>query len=75
MADKVNCELWIAMNEDKGWIVTQDESEALEKLMNDEGGWHCRIAKITVSMSPPVMAEAKVDVPADTGQTVQASAA
>jgi hypothetical protein len=72
MTDLVSCEIYLAMNEDKDWIVTDDESAALEKLAEDQGGYHARVVKVTVRMSPPVMAEATAEVPNDAGQIVEA---
>ena len=53
MAEKVTCEIFIAMNEDGNWIVESEESEALSKLAEDQGGYHARVVKITVKMTPP----------------------
>jgi hypothetical protein len=66
---KINCEIYLAMNEDGGWIVTNDEGEALSALAENEGGWLARVVKVTVKMAPPVMAEATVDVPDEAGKT------
>jgi hypothetical protein len=68
MSNKVTCEIFVAMHEDGGWIVTNDESDAASKLFEDEGGYHCRVVKIIVKMAPPVMAEATVEVPDDAGR-------
>jgi hypothetical protein len=57
------------MNEDGDWIVTTDDTEALTKLGEDMGGLLCRIVKVAVKMTPPVMAEATVDVPNEAGST------
>lgn len=65
------CEIYVAMNEDGDWVVCSDESEALGKLAEDCGGYHARVVKITIRMSPPVMAEAAVDVPDDAGTKVE----
>jgi hypothetical protein len=66
---KIDCEIYIAMNEDGGWIVTSDDSEALSTLAENEGGWLARVVKVTVKMTPPVIAEATVDVPDEAGET------
>jgi hypothetical protein len=68
---QVTCEIFLAMNEDGDWIVETDESEALSKLAEDAGGYQARVIKITVKMSPPVMAEAEVTIPDDDGKVVQ----
>jgi hypothetical protein len=75
MTEKTTCEIYIAMNEDGGWVVTNDESEALSKLGEDEGGSLARVVKVTVKMAPPVMFEATVDVPDEAGQTVETETA
>jgi hypothetical protein len=69
MTDKKTCEIFIAMNEDGDYVVCTDESEALEKLAEDQGGWP-RVIKVIVKMSPPVMTEATIEVSDEAG-TVQ----
>jgi hypothetical protein len=69
MSEKVQVEIFVAMNEDGGWIVTNDEGEALSTLAENEGGWLARVVKVTVKMTPPVMTEATVDVPDEAGST------
>jgi hypothetical protein len=64
-------ELFVAINEDSGWVVCTDESEALEKLAEDEGGYHARVVKLIVKMSPPIMTEAEITVPDEAGRNVQ----
>jgi hypothetical protein len=68
------CEIFIAMNEDGDWIVETDESDALNKLSEDAGGYHARVVKLTVTMSPPKMTEAKVVVPDEAGQSLEMNA-
>jgi hypothetical protein len=72
--EKKSCEIFIAMNEDGDWVVVTDESEALSKLAEDEGGYHARVVKIIVNMAPPVMTEVEVEVANEAGSTVEASA-
>ena len=70
------CEVFIAMNNDGGWIITTDETEALEKLGEDEGlGYRARVVKLIVKMSPPTMTEVSVNVPDEAGQTVETEVA
>lgn len=64
-------EVFIAMNEDGGYIVTTDESEALSQLAEIEGGYHARVVKLTVRMAPPQMTEAEIEVPDEAGETKQ----
>jgi hypothetical protein len=71
MPEPIECEIYIAMNEDGAWIVTQDETDALSKLGEDEGGYQGRVVKIKVTMTPPVMDGATVTIP-DTAGTVAA---
>jgi hypothetical protein len=56
------------MNEDGGFVVVTDESEAIETLQTEEGGYHCRVVKITVQMEPPKMEAVSVTVPSDAGK-------
>jgi hypothetical protein len=67
--EKTTVEIFIAMNEDGDFVVVKEESEALEQLASDCGGWHVRVVKITVKMSPPQATEATVDVPDEAGET------
>lgn len=71
MADKIACELWLAMNEDGGWVVVTDESDALTQLGENEGGYLARVVKVTVNMAPPVMTEATVNIPDEQGQQIE----
>jgi hypothetical protein len=64
----IDCEIWIAMNEDGDWVVVREESEARERLDEDAGGYYIRIVKVTVRMSPPVMTEAIVTIADDVGE-------
>jgi hypothetical protein len=72
---KVTCEIFLAMNEDGDWIVETDESEALSKLAEDQGGYHARVVKIAVKMTPPMMTAASVDVPDEVSETTRIEAA
>lgn len=74
MTDKVSCEIYIAMNEDGGWIVTSDEGDALGQLVENEGGYQARVAKVTVNMAPPSMTEIMLNVPDDIGTTIETKA-
>jgi hypothetical protein len=64
----IDCEIYLAMNEDGGWIVTNDESDALTQLSENEGGYQARVVKVTVKMTPPKMTEATVTAGADAGK-------
>lgn len=65
MANKVTCELFIAINEEGDWSVATDESDALSTLQDEQGGYQCRVVKVSVKIEPPVMAETEIDVPAE----------
>jgi hypothetical protein len=64
----IDCEVYLAMNEDGGWIVTNDESDALTQLSENEGGYQARVVKVTVKMTPPKMTEATVTIADDAGK-------
>jgi hypothetical protein len=42
---KIRCEIFIAMDEDDGYIVHTDESEVINKLGEGEGGYQARVAR------------------------------
>lgn len=67
--NKIACEIYVAMNEDGGYVVHIDESEVLNRLAEDEGGYMARVVKVTVKMAPPQMTEAEVEVPDEAGET------
>lgn len=71
MTKSIDCEIWIAMNEDGDWSVSVDEDDALPELATQQGGYAARVVKITVTMSAPVITEASVTVPDDARDTVQ----
>lgn len=66
---QVEIELFIAMNEEGDWIVETDESEALSNLAENQGGYHGRVVKLKVKMTPPKCAEIEVAVPEEAGET------
>lgn len=65
----VECEIYVAMNEDGDWIVTSEIDEAINTLGEHAGGYQVRIVKVIVKMSPPVMTEATVEIPDEAGNT------
>ena len=71
--NKVSCEIFLAINEDGDWIVTTDESEALSKLAEDQGGYQGRVVKIVAKMAPPALIETTIDVPDEAGTTAELS--
>lgn len=68
------CEIFLAMNEHGDWVTEYDESDALTKLQEDQGGYHCRIVKVVVHMTPPVMHTAEVTMADENGVTRAMSA-
>lgn len=79
MKEPVECEIWIAMNEEGDWVVVTDgASEAHEKLNEDVGGNSCRVARVVVRMRPPVDPDdesaAEVEVPDEVVEPVTATA-
>jgi hexokinase len=73
--EKTTVEIFIAMNENGDFIMIKEESEALEILALDCGGYHARVVKVTVKMAPPVMTETEVEVPDEAGETTKVEAA
>jgi hypothetical protein len=69
MTDKITCEIFLAVNEDGDWIVANDESEALQKLGEDAGGYQARVVKVIVKVAPPVMTEVAIEVADEAGET------
>ena len=63
------CEFFLAINEDGGFVVCKDESDVLQMLSEDEGGWHARVVKLVVKMTPPQAQEITVTVPDTAGET------
>jgi hypothetical protein len=74
MSEKIECTVFIAMNEDGDFVVVTDESDALSTLNDDVGGYSARIVKVVVKMTPPTMTEATVDVPDEAGETTKIEA-
>jgi hypothetical protein len=72
--EKTTVEIFIAMNEDGDFVVVKEESEALELLATDCGGYHARVVKITAKMAPPQKTAASVEVPDEAGETTEMEA-
>ena len=73
MTEKVECEVFLAMDEDENWYVGKDAESVVSDLSSD-GGVCMRTVKVTVKMAPPVLDEVEVDVPDDAGTTTQVEA-
>lgn len=75
MADIVECEIGLAMNETGGWIVCKwSDSHPFGLLSEEEGGDVARVIKIKVKMTPPVATEVLVNIPDEAGETITATA-
>ena len=72
---KTTIELFLAINEDGGWIVCKDESDALNDLAEQEGGYAARVVKLNVSVSLPTITETDVDVADEAHEETTAVAA
>lgn len=49
MPDKkgpIDIDLFVAVNEEGDYIVCTEESDAIETLANEQGGWHARVIAI-----------------------------
>jgi hypothetical protein len=71
MADKTHFEIFLAMNEEGDYEVAITEAEASERLVENQGGYQCRIVRIGGFMARPSLAEALIEIPDDAGETVQ----
>jgi hypothetical protein len=75
MAEKVLVTCFVAMNEEGSYVVVTDESEAMLKLGEDEGGSLARVVKVSLMMAPPEMTEVKGEVPDEAGEVGELTAA
>lgn len=74
MSDQIKCAILICMNNDGDWVVVREDEDSVEKMADEYGGHTMRVAKIIVSMTPPVASEVEVTIPDDAGETVHAEA-
>jgi len=72
--EKTTVEIFIAMNEDGDFVVVKEESEAMEQIYSDCGGYIARVVKITVKMAPPVITVVEAVVPDEAGVTKEIEA-
>ena len=66
MTDKVQCEFYLAVNEDGGFVVVKDEEDALTKLGEDEGGYYGAIFKFTATVPAAGPRHFKLEVKEET---------
>ena len=71
---KAVVEIFVAMNEDGDYDVATTQEDASERLTDNFACQMIRIVKLSGLMSPPKIAEADVDIPDDTGETIEAEA-
>lgn len=75
MRNTTNIELWVAINEDGDFSVTTDESNALETLANEQGGYHARVIKIELNnVELPGQDVVTIDAPSAQGSVAMPQA-
>jgi hypothetical protein len=75
MADKVKCELWVAINEDGDYVAsTADGAEALSDLLENWGANAARVVKLTALIRPPVVEDAETDAADEAGERPELAA-
>jgi hypothetical protein len=68
-------EVWIVMDANGDYAVGTDRDNAVELFENEIGGVAgARLAKITVTMTPPVEVAVDVSIPDTAGETLTAAA-
>jgi hypothetical protein len=75
MAEKVEVDVYISMNEEGGYSVATEAEDAAQSCAEECGGNQLRTVKLVVTMTPPEqMPEAHVDVPDEAGETTTVTA-
>ena len=74
MTDKMECEIFIVMDDCGNYAVGATADEVNEVFDRDIGGSVRRTAKIIAKMAPAVLSEATVDIPDEAGSTDQVEA-
>jgi hypothetical protein len=69
MTTKIECEIYLAMNEDGCWEINTDADDAIVALRDNYGGAVVRTIKLTAKVAPPQIEEAELDVPDEAGTT------
>jgi hypothetical protein len=68
-------EIWVVLDAEGDYAVGVDRDQAVERFEEEIGGTAgARLAKITVTMTPPVEVEANVSIPDGAGETLTAAA-
>ncbi len=73
MADKIQIEIWVVMNEDGEYEVGCDRESATERFDESFSGDPRRLVKLNVWIAPPEVIEAEVTVADDAGTVTQVS--
>jgi hypothetical protein len=73
MTDKIEFEIFIAVDENGKWFVGKEPDDVVSDL-SQEGGYCMRTARVTVKMSKPEMAEFEVEVPEEPDEEEAAAA-
>src|SRR5262249_19878663 len=71
MPDKIDCEIYLAINEDGDYEVATTDGDAAQLLSENSGGAMIRIVRITAKIAPPKATEVTLDVPDEAGETVE----
>lgn len=75
MAEPVECEIGLAMNESGDWFICKaDEEDVAQQLKDNYDSEVVRTVKIKVVMRPPHIPEAIITVPDEAGETITATA-
>ncbi len=67
MAEKIQIEIWVVMNEDGEYVAATDQELAREEFDENFCGSARRVVKLNVWIAPPEVIEAEVTVADDAG--------
>lgn len=73
MADKIQIEIWVVMNEDGEYTAASEQSTAVEEFEENFSGAARRLVKLNVWIAPPDVIEAEVTVADDAGTVAMES--
>jgi hypothetical protein len=71
--EKHELEVWIAVDADGSYEVAEDQDTVLERFSENYGG-NCRVVKLNVRVAGPAITEARMTVPDEAGELVEADA-
>jgi hypothetical protein len=76
MTEKIEIEVWVAIDADGEYDVGTDSDDAVGRYSDNVGGSGAlRVVKLTLKISPPKPTEAEIDVPDTAGETVEGETA